>query len=355
MANRDIDEGGLEGDEDGGVEVILELGDVVPGEIEVPARAGQPVLLVDDDEALARMLAILFRKHGFDVTVAEDGVEGYQAALAAPFDAVVADLNMPRLDGWGLLRVLRDDFRTREVPVAFLSAHDDYRESLRALDAGAQAYLSKSTRLEALAAHVRSMLEPRKEARRALAARQPVPVAVGTLGPQWVLRQCASLKLDGILEGADDWAGYRIAFAGGRPIHAVAQSGRHVAEREKAFTAFIASRGMKGRFVPMTVQVEPNLSDDVETLIAHAIEVLHTNQTRVRESLMVHATKIDVNGDLYALYAQIGPASSLETARLICEERLPPREVISRMSASPLEVEETLKDLVRRGVVTLSA
>ena len=353
MTGRD-DGGAGEADE---VVVTLEMGDIVTGEIEVPVglRARQPILLVDDDEALARMLGILFRKHGFDVTVAEDGMEGYQAALAAPFEAVVADLNMPRRDGWGLLRVLRDDYRTRELPVAFLSAHDDYRESLRALDAGAQAYLSKSTRLEALAAHVRSLLEPRRQAKVALSSRGPVAIPVGALGPQWVVRQCAALRLTGILEGADDWAGYRLTFSGGQPVHAVAQSGRHVAEREKAFTAFIASRGVQGRFVPQAVSVEPNLQRDTEALIAHAIEVLSTNQGRVRESLKVHATRIDVNPDLYALYTQIGPAGWLETARLICEERLPPREIIARASASPLEVEETLKDLVRRGVVTLSA
>jgi hypothetical protein len=49
----------------------------------------------------------------------------------------------------------------------------------------------------------------------------------------------------------------------------------------------------------------------------------------------------------------VGPRQWLETARLICEEKLPPREIISRVDASPIEVEETLRDLVRRGVVSL--
>ena len=55
------------------------------------------------------------------------------ATESSQFDLVVTDLNMPRMDGWGMLRLLRDDFRTRELPVAFLSCHDDYRESLKAL------------------------------------------------------------------------------------------------------------------------------------------------------------------------------------------------------------------------------
>src|SRR5690606_23868503 len=122
-----------------------------------PRRAAKstPILLVDDDDALCAMFSILFRKHGFEVTTASDGFAGYEAARDGSFDLVVADLNMPRMDGWGMLRLLRDDHRTRETPVAFLSCHDDYRESLKALNAGAQAYFSKSTRLDALAAQVR--------------------------------------------------------------------------------------------------------------------------------------------------------------------------------------------------------
>src|SRR5207253_16628 len=101
------------------------------------------LLLVDDDESLCRMFSTLFTKHGFQVTTAFDGIEGYETALRGEFDTIIADLNMPRMDGWGMLRLLRDDYRTREMPIAFLSCHDDYREQLRAQNAGAQAYFAK--------------------------------------------------------------------------------------------------------------------------------------------------------------------------------------------------------------------
>ncbi len=186
-----------------GAGVVIEVGDVGMGEVEVevaevvvgqaveedeplafevPAEKAEPtsnqpitaptpvsgaqvrMLLVDDDESLVRMFSTLFSKHGFHVTTANDGQQGADLALQRDFDLVFADLNMPHLDGWGMLRILRDDFRTRELPIAFISAHDDYRESLRALNAGAQAYLSKGVRLDQLISQARKLLEPRSNA-----------------------------------------------------------------------------------------------------------------------------------------------------------------------------------------------
>ena len=77
---------------------------------------------------------------------------------------------MPKLDGWGLLRRLKDDYRTKEVPFALLSNQDDYRESLQALNTGAQAYFAKTTRLEILAQKVHEMMVPRRTFQSQLAA-----------------------------------------------------------------------------------------------------------------------------------------------------------------------------------------
>lgn len=353
-------------EEEGPFEV--EVGDTATGEIEIPievkrslrprpkvAEGPTPILLVDDDEALCRMFSVLFRKHGFTVTTASDGFAGYEAALKGGFDVVVADLNMPRMDGWGMLRLLRDDHRTRELPVAFLSCHDDYRNALKALDAGAQAYFSKATRMDALATQVRGLMQPRVDTSRALKEDDAASVSTGRVGAQWVVREIARQKLSGLLDAKDGWAQYRLTFVEGRAVHALAQAGRHAAEGVKAFTAFIASRGADGSFVRGTFPVGENLSLEVPALLEGAARMLNDNEARLREGLLVDARQIQVNEDLYALYAQVGPRQWLETARLVCEEKLPPREVIARVDASPVEVEETLKDLIRRGVVTLTA
>ncbi len=317
------------------------------------AAAGARLLLVDDDEGLVRMFSTLFTKHGFQIRSAADGLLGFDAAQAESFDAIIADLNMPRMDGWGMLRMLRDDFRTRELPIAFLSCHDDYREGLRALNAGAQAYFSKGTRLDGLVGQVRKLLEPRVLTQQQIGVGADFPCAIGAVGPQWLLGQLEARAFNGRIEAKDNFAGYQLFFQGGRCIHATAVAGRYSADGERAFNAFIGSRNAEGlvRFGP--AEVPQTLFHPTAELIAHACETLTGNEQRMREGLLVSATTIEVNDELYAIYRQVGPRQWLELARLICEERVAPREVIARIDTSPVEVEETLKDLLRRGVVTL--
>lgn len=322
-----------------------------------PVPAGAPrsrLLLVDDDLTILTMFSRLFAKHGFDVTTATDGLLGTELALQRAPDLVFADLNMPQLDGWGMLRKLRDDFRTRELPFAFISAHDDYRDSLRALDAGAQAYVSKGTRLEAIVASARTLLEPRKTLRTQLEAGGPIAVKIHAVGPQWLLHQLAALRFSGVLSAKDGWASYTLYFAEGVCLHASAVAGKYTAEGERAFNAFVATRAAEGELRAGTAPpVSRNLFLGTDVLVERACSTLNENEGRMRESLLVSATHVEINPDLYAVYCHVGPKQWLECARLICEERLPPREIIARLDLSPVDLEETMKDLIRRGVVTL--
>jgi DNA-binding response OmpR family regulator len=311
------------------------------------------LLMVDDDEAILRMFGTLFAKHGFEVTTARDGEEGASIATQRNFDLVFADLNMPHLDGWGMLRVLRDDFRTRELPVAFISAHDDYRESLRALDAGAQAYVSKGTRLDAIVAQARKLLEPRHLVQAMLELGGALSLQIHTVGPQWLLHQLALHQSTGTLSARDGWATYTLVFEHGRCVHCSAVAGKYMAEGERAFNAFIATRAAEGEFGTDTVSRVPNLFLGTDVMVERACSTLNENERRMRESLMVQATQIEVNEALYDIYRQVGPTQWLECARLICEEKLAPREIISRLDLSPVDIEETMKDLLRRGVVNL--
>jgi CheY-like chemotaxis protein len=91
----------------------------------LPAR----ILLVDDDPSLVKLFSLAMRKSGFEVLVAADGVQGMEVAMRSRPDLVVADLNMPRLDGWGLLRHPRAP-RGRDAGGGPLPPTDDYREGL---------------------------------------------------------------------------------------------------------------------------------------------------------------------------------------------------------------------------------
>lgn len=313
------------------------------------------LLLVDDDPELCRMFRILFSNNGYAVSVASDGEAGYERAVAENFGVIVADLNMPKLDGWGLLRKLRDDFRTREVPFAMLSCQDDYREALRAVDAGAQAYFSKTARLETLIQKVRALVTPRQKFTTEVTGPKLGRIALGALGPLWVTRELASVGLTGRLASNDHWAAYELYFQQGRLVHVTARAGPHHAEGERAFLGFIASRAEEavwsgGVSAPRTSLHLPN--DD---LFTRAVAGLNDNAHKVRESLLMDPGSIEVDAELYRVYRQNGPKRWLPTAKLLCEEGRTPREILATVPESPLDVEETLRDLMRRGVVTFRA
>jgi signal transduction histidine kinase/DNA-binding response OmpR family regulator/anti-sigma regulatory factor (Ser/Thr protein kinase) len=128
----------------------------VPGEVR-EARRGR-VLLADDNADLRDHVARLLRPY-WDVTAVVDGREALDRALAEQFDLVLTDVMMPRLDGFGLIRALRADGRTRDVPIVVLSARAGEEASVEGLAAGADDYLVKPFSARDLTARVRANLE----------------------------------------------------------------------------------------------------------------------------------------------------------------------------------------------------
>jgi signal transduction histidine kinase/DNA-binding response OmpR family regulator len=126
------------------------------GEVQ-PGRRGR-ILLADDNADLRDHVARLLRPH-WDVTTVTDGREALEQAVAHPYDLVLTDVMMPRLDGFGLIKALRADERTRDVPIVVLSARAGEESSVEGLTAGADDYLVKPFSARDLTARVRANLE----------------------------------------------------------------------------------------------------------------------------------------------------------------------------------------------------
>lgn len=101
------------------------------------------VLVVDDDELTREILATILDLEEFDVDLAEDGERALTAIAAAPPDIVVLDVMMPGIDGFEVLRRIRADEATTDLPVVLLTARDTDEDRRRGEDAGADAYLIK--------------------------------------------------------------------------------------------------------------------------------------------------------------------------------------------------------------------
>jgi two-component system OmpR family response regulator len=114
------------------------------------------VLVVEDEPRIAADMKAGLEQAGYVADVVADGEAAWFRAETEPYDAMVLDLGLPRLDGLGVLRRLR----AAEValPVLILTARDGWRERVEGIDAGADDYLVKPFRMEELVARLRAIL-----------------------------------------------------------------------------------------------------------------------------------------------------------------------------------------------------
>jgi DNA-binding response OmpR family regulator len=113
------------------------------------------LLLVEDDPKISHFLLKGLREHQHVVDLAESGPAGLDQAGHADYDAVLLDLMLPGLDGFSLCRALRR--QNIAAPVLILSARDQVRDRVRALDCGADDYLVKPFAFEELLARLRAL------------------------------------------------------------------------------------------------------------------------------------------------------------------------------------------------------
>ena len=151
------------------------------------------LLIVEDDAKLAGVMRQGLREHGFVVDLAGDGPTGLAMAVGEAYDAIVLDVLLPRLDGLGVLKALRE--KRIPAPVLMLSARGALEDRVRGLDLGADDYLPKPFDFSELVARLRAI------------ARRPAA------GPRTVLT-LADLELD---------PAARVVQRGGRRIELTAR------------------------------------------------------------------------------------------------------------------------------------
>lgn len=122
--------------------------------------SGERILVVDDEPQIRRALSIALGGHGYTVELAENGDDALVALASKPPDAVVLDLVMPGTDG---LEVLQQTRTFSEIPIIVLSARGQESDKVRALDLGADDYLTKPFGTDELLARIRAVLRRRGE------------------------------------------------------------------------------------------------------------------------------------------------------------------------------------------------
>jgi EAL domain-containing protein (putative c-di-GMP-specific phosphodiesterase class I)/AmiR/NasT family two-component response regulator len=172
------------------------------------------VLLVEDDPIVRLAYTKVLRSSGIQLDTANDGLEALEKVAGGGFDAVVSDINMPRLSGIEFLRKLRE--LSLDVPVVLVTGGPALETAMRAVEYGAYRYLTKPVDIEALASTVRGAAELGQRTRRSR-AELATPTPLPTLAPS--AEELAQARaFDETL--AQLWVGFQpIVDFGGRRLH----------------------------------------------------------------------------------------------------------------------------------------
>ncbi len=139
----------------GEVVMILNVADLMKSAAAAPAEAAlvpaparearrRRLLVVDDSITTRTLEKNILESAGYEVLTAADGLEAWALVQSEPLDAVVADIVMPRLDGFDLTAKVKEDERFREMPVILVTSLETPQDKIRGLEAGADAYITKS-------------------------------------------------------------------------------------------------------------------------------------------------------------------------------------------------------------------
>jgi two-component system phosphate regulon response regulator PhoB len=122
------------------------------------------ILVVDDEEDLLELINFNLSKEGYRVTCVGSGEEAMREARANPPDLIVLDLLLPSVDGLEVCKLLKNDSRTKHVPIVMLTAKGEEADMVTGLELGADDYITKPFSPRVLIARVRAVLRRKNEA-----------------------------------------------------------------------------------------------------------------------------------------------------------------------------------------------
>src|SRR5688572_27803023 len=146
------------------------------------------ILVIDDDQWIQRVVACILQVRGAQVAAAYDGEQGLQLALSQPFDLILVDILMPRMDGWQVVRQLRSRPELTLVPVIFLTALDSAADRIQGYRLGGDDWLCKPFNPEELDLRVHKAMRRREEVLRLAGELRQREESLGALSKQLMMQ-----------------------------------------------------------------------------------------------------------------------------------------------------------------------
>ena len=140
---------------------VLAVGSVKVKVQQAPVVHKRKAMVVDDSLTMRKVLARLMEREGFEVLVAKDGMDAMQLLQTVVPDVILTDIEMPRMDGFGLARNIRDDARTAKTPLIMISSRTADKHQNMAKDIGVDAFFGKPVHDDELIAKVNELIQQR--------------------------------------------------------------------------------------------------------------------------------------------------------------------------------------------------
>ena len=118
----------------------------------------QRILIVDDEPSIVKMVGKRLEVEGFDVLIAMDGQEGLAKAQAESPDLIILDLMLPKLNGYEICTMLKQDTRYQKIPILLLTAKAQSKDEQLGMECGANAYMRKPFQAKELIEKIRLLL-----------------------------------------------------------------------------------------------------------------------------------------------------------------------------------------------------
>jgi len=119
---------------------------------------GKKILIIDDEEKICSVVSAFLGKKGFTAITAKDGGEGIKSAKRFMPDLILLDINMPKMDGFEVLKELKNHEKTMPIPVIMLTGRGDDESKIKAAGLYSDYYLTKPFDLEELASKIGQIL-----------------------------------------------------------------------------------------------------------------------------------------------------------------------------------------------------
>lgn len=116
------------------------------------------ILLVDDEPSIIKMVGKRLEVEGFEVVVAMDGQEGLAKAQSEHPELIILDLMLPKLNGYEVCTMLKQDTRYQQIPIVLFTAKTQEKDEALGMECGANGYLRKPFRAQELLATIRGLL-----------------------------------------------------------------------------------------------------------------------------------------------------------------------------------------------------